>query len=204
MLTAAAFGACSVGAALCIRSRKQRRTGHSAPFKRVPLDDMPPLRNDLLLRAARGETTERAPVWIMRQAGRCVALLLAGLRGGGARDRRLARAAATSPNTANCASWPISLGSVAAGNTRPQRYAPFHRVVPASSPGVALTSRAQVCRTPELACEVTLQPLRRFPKLDASIIFSDILVVPQVRVGGGKVGTNSLDSHPRRPWAWSA
>lgn len=39
-------------------------------------------------------------------------------------------------------------------------------------------SFVQLAQTPELATEVTLQPLKRFP-LDAAILFSDILVIPE-------------------------
>lgn len=79
------------------------------------------LKNDLLLRALRGEELQRPPVWMMRQAGRYLPEFIA------LRDK----------------------------------YDFFTR-----------------CQTPELATEITLQPLRRFP-LDAAILFSDILVVPQ-------------------------
>lgn len=37
----------------------------------------------------------------------------------------------------------------------------------------------EICRTAELAAEVTLQPIRKFPGLDAAIIFSDILLLTE-------------------------
>ncbi|KAF9585895.1 Uroporphyrinogen decarboxylase in heme biosynthesis [Lunasporangiospora selenospora] len=83
----------------------------------------PPLKNDLILRAARGEKTERAPVWVMRQAGRYLPEF---------REERV------------------------------------------------MNDFFKICRTPELATKVTLQPIDRYDGLlDASIIFSDILVIPQ-------------------------
>ncbi|MGP2570398.1 uroporphyrinogen decarboxylase [Ornithobacterium rhinotracheale] len=78
-------------------------------------------KNDLLLKALRGEEVSRPPVWMMRQAGRYLPEFMA----------------------------------------LKDKYDFFTR-----------------CQTPELASEITLQPYRRFP-IDAAIIFSDILVIPQ-------------------------
>ncbi|WP_318311212.1 uroporphyrinogen decarboxylase [Flagellimonas crocea] len=79
------------------------------------------IKNDLFLKALKGETVERPPVWMMRQAGRYLPEFME-LR---------------------------------------KKYDFFTR-----------------CQTPELASEITVQPIRRYG-MDAAILFSDILVIPQ-------------------------
>lgn len=80
------------------------------------------LKNDLILKAARGESVERTPVWLMRQAGRIL---------------------------------------------------PEYREVRGK-----LSGFKELVETPELAAEVTIQPVDLLG-VDAAIIFSDILVIPE-------------------------
>lgn len=79
------------------------------------------IKNDLFLRALQGETVDRPPVWMMRQAGRYLPEFM----------------------------------KIRA------KYDFFTR-----------------CQTPELASEITVQPIQRYG-MDAAILFSDILVIPQ-------------------------
>ena len=77
------------------------------------------------------------------------------------------------------------------------RYLPEYRATRARA-----GSFVKLCKTPELACEVTLQPLARFP-LDAAILFSDILTVPDAMGLGLSVeeGTGPRLAHPVRSGA---
>lgn len=96
-----------------------------------------PLKNDLILRAARGEKTERTPVWLMRQAGRIL---------------------------------------------------PEYRKVREKMGGFK-----ELVKSPEFACEVTIQPVDIL-EVDAAIIFSDILVIPEA------MGLNYEMIESKGPW----
>ena len=72
------------------------------------------------------------------------------------------------------------------------RYLPEYRAVREQA-GDFMT----VCTNPELACEVTLQPLRRY-KLDAAILFSDILTMPDA-MGLGLYFENGEGPRFKRP-----
>ena len=74
------------------------------------------------------------------------------------------------------------------------RYLPEYRATRARA-----GSFVTLCKTPELACEVTLQPIARFP-LDAAILFSDTLTIPDAMGLGLSVheGEGPRLAHPVR------
>src|SRR5690554_3008618 len=72
------------------------------------------------------------------------------------------------------------------------RYLPEYRATRARA-----GSFMKLCSTPELACEVTLQPLERFA-LDAAILFSDILTIPDA-MGAGLYFTEGEGPRFERP-----
>ncbi|MEY6431383.1 uroporphyrinogen decarboxylase [Thioalkalicoccus limnaeus] len=72
------------------------------------------------------------------------------------------------------------------------RYLPEYRATRARA-----GSFMDLCMAPELACEVTLQPLERFP-LDAAILFSDILTIPDA-MGLGLYFAEGEGPHFERP-----
>jgi uroporphyrinogen decarboxylase len=72
------------------------------------------------------------------------------------------------------------------------RYLPEYRATRAKA-----GSFLDLCKTPELACEVTLQPLTRFG-LDAAILFSDILTIPDA-MGLGLTFTDGEGPRFERP-----
>ncbi len=78
------------------------------------------------------------------------------------------------------------------------RYLPEYRATRAKA-----GSFLGLATNPELACEVTLQPLARFP-LDAAILFSDILMIPngdgrRPRVRGGRGAAYRAPGHELPP-----
>ena len=72
------------------------------------------------------------------------------------------------------------------------RYLPEYRATRAKA-----GSFMDLCKNPELACEVTIQPLERFP-LDAAILFSDILTIPDA-MGLGLYFSEGEGPHFERP-----